>query len=337
MAAQPMSDIEHATQRRRPGREPSGRSGRSGRGEVALVPDMTPTSYYGHPVLKPPVWEPEIGVYLFTGGLAGASAMLAAAARAQGNDVLARRALFTAFAGVSVSPLLLIKDLGVPRRFYTMLRVFKPTSPMNMGTWILAAAGGSIGAATACEVLGILPRVRRLAEVSGALLGAPLATYTAVLLADTAVPAWHEARRQLPFVFAGSALASAGAAAVVLTPPPHAQMARTLIVAGVALELGAVETLQRGLPDEVSEPYDSAQPGRFGRLAKALSAVGTAAVAIGGRRRPVAMLGGLAVLAGSMCERWSVFSAGRVSANDPRSTVTPQRRRLAERGEPMPR
>ena len=44
------------------------------------------------------------------------------------------------------------------------------------------------------------------------MLGLPLATYTAALIANTAVPAWHEARRELPFVFAAGAAASAGAA-----------------------------------------------------------------------------------------------------------------------------
>jgi hypothetical protein len=322
-----MSGVE-ARATRRGGR---GRGGRGGRGEMALVPEMTPTSYYGQPVLKAPVWAPEIGVYLFTGGLAGASALLAAAARAQGNDVLARRALLTSFAGVSVSPLLLIKDLGMPRRFYNMLRVFKPTSPMSVGSWILAGAGTSVGTATACEVLGILPRVKRVAEIGGALLGPPLATYTAVLLADTAVPAWHEARTELPFVFAGSSLASAGAAALVLTPPRHARMARTLTVVGAALELGAIETLQRRLPADVAEPYHSGAPGAFARAAKALTGAGALTAAVAGRRRVPAALGGLAVLAGAMCERWSIFSVGKASTADPRYTVGPQRRRVEQR------
>jgi len=293
-----------------------------------LVPEMTPTSYYGQPVLKPPVWTPEIGVYLFTGGLGGASAMLAAAARAQGNDVLARRALLTSFAAVSVSPLLLVKDLGVPRRFLNMLRVFKPTSPMSVGSWVLAGAGVSMGTATACDVLGVMPRVRRVAEVSGALLGAPLATYTAVLLAGTAVPAWHEARGQLPFVFAGSSLASAGAAAVVLTPPRQARAARRLTVLGAALEVAALETLRRRMPAESGEPYRSGAPGRFSGAATRLTVNGALTVALAGRRRPAAVVGGLAVLAGAMCQRWAIFTAGRVSATDPKYVVTPQRRRV---------
>jgi formate-dependent nitrite reductase membrane component NrfD len=319
-----MTGVEPSTPRR---------ARRSGHGEVSLVPEMTPTSYYGHPVVKAPVWEPEIGVYLFTGGLAGGSALLAAAARAQGNQVLARNALYSAFAGVAVSPPLLIKDLGVPRRFHHMLRVVKPTSPMNVGTWLLSATGAALGAAAACEVLGILPRLKRLAEAGAGLLGPPLATYTAVLLADTAIPAWHEARRHLPFVFAGSALATAGAAAVALTSPRDARMARTLAVGGVALELGAVRAMEHALPGDVAEAYHVGQPGRFGRLATVLSGAGAAVIAVAGRRRPAAVAGGLAVLAGSMCERWSVFSVGRVSAADPSYTVGPQRRRIAERGD----
>lgn len=41
-------------------------------------------------------------------------------------------------------------------------------------------------------------------------------THTGVLVADTATPAWHEARRELPLLFAASAVASAGAATTVL-------------------------------------------------------------------------------------------------------------------------
>ena len=59
---------------------------------------------------------------------------------------------------------------------------------------------------------------RRADAGAAALGGLPLATYTAVLVANTAMPAWHEARRELPFVFAASAPASAGAAAAVLAP-----------------------------------------------------------------------------------------------------------------------
>jgi hypothetical protein len=163
---------------------------------------VSTAGYHGRPVLKPPVWKPEVPVYLFTGGLAGASATLALAARRSGRPALARTATFTSLAGLAVSPPLIISDLGRPARFLNMLRVLKVTSPMSIGAWVLTASGGAVSTAAACEATGRLPRIRATAEGVGGLLGPALATYTGVLLADTAIPVWHEARRELPFVFA---------------------------------------------------------------------------------------------------------------------------------------
>src|SRR5215212_7214165 len=172
-----------------------------GRGEVRMAPEGEVRSYYGRAVLKEPVWSWEIPWYFFAGGLAGASSNLALVARLTGNEKLASRARVAALGGAAVSPVLLIMDLGKPERFYNMLRVFKPTSPMSVGTWVLSAFGSTTGIAAAHDLLGL-----------------PLATYTAVLIADTSVPVWHEARRELPLVFAASSAATAGAAAAILTP-----------------------------------------------------------------------------------------------------------------------
>ena len=91
-------------------------------------------SYYGRPIIKAPIWEPAIAGYFFFGGLAGASGSLALGARIAGNEQLARNATFAGLAGISVSPILLSTDLGRPERFYNMLRLFKVTSPMSVGT-----------------------------------------------------------------------------------------------------------------------------------------------------------------------------------------------------------
>ena len=80
----------------RPGREarPGRRARRRGRrGERPMVPPAEFTSYYGKPVLNPPVWEaPDIAGYLFLGGLAGASSLLGAGAQLTGRPGLARAA-----------------------------------------------------------------------------------------------------------------------------------------------------------------------------------------------------------------------------------------------------
>ena len=160
----------------------------------------------------------------------------------------------------------------------------------------------------------------------------PLATYTAVLIADTSVPVWYEARRELPLIFAASSAASAGAAAAILTPVGDAGPARRLVVGGALVELGAVEAMKRRLGTFLAEPYEVGKAGRFDKLAKALSGLGAAVTAFGGRkRRSAAILGGALILAGAACERWSIFEAGFQSARDPKYTVMPQRERLRER------
>lgn len=287
-------------------------------------------SYYGRPVIKQPVWVPAVPAYFFFGGTAGAAASLGLAARLTGNDALARTATYVDAACISVSPALLIADLGRPERFLNMLRMFKVTSPMSVGTWIVTGSGVASGAGTMLELLGRLRPVKIAAELAAGALGPFLSTYTAALLADTSVPVWQEARRELPFVFAGSSAASAGAACALLTAPKDAAPARRLAVAGAALELAAGAVMERRL-GFLAEPYRRGATGVLARAAKALTAAGGLTMLLGGRdRRAAAAAGGL-LLAGSVCNRFGVFRAGFASANDPRYTVIPQRRRLEQR------
>src|SRR5437868_8478628 len=208
--------------------EHGGRGGRARRRRRrrGAAPMTETRSYYGRPVLKEPVWTWAIPVYFFTGGLAGASSVLSLVAKLRGNQKLATTALYIGAAADVASPLLLISDLGRPERFHHILRVFKPTSPMNVGAWILLASGGASNTAALLELTGRLRAVKLAAEVVAALSGPPLATYTGVLVADTAVPVWHEGRHELPWLFGASACASAGAAACMLLDPPAARPAR---------------------------------------------------------------------------------------------------------------
>ena len=110
-------------------------------------------SYYGQPVLKEPTWTWEIPCYFFTGGLSGGSSVLSMSAKLFGNEKLSRTALYIGAVGDAISPLLLISDLGRPERFHHMLRVFKVTSPMNVGSWILLVNGGASNTAAVLELL----------------------------------------------------------------------------------------------------------------------------------------------------------------------------------------
>jgi hypothetical protein len=289
-------------------------------------------SYYGRPIIKAPIWEVAVPWYFFLGGLAGASAALGLGARVVGNERLARNATFAGAAAIGVSPILLTADLGRPERFYNMFRLIKVTSPLSVGTWILSGCGTALGIAAGCEALGILPRVKLAAQTVAGLLGLPLTTYTAALVANTAVPVWHEARRELPFVFAGSAAASAGAAVAITTPPGQAAAARRLAVVGALLELAATKAMETRLGELVGEPYRQGAAGRFTRLAKGCSGAGATIVALAGRRRTASAVGSALLLAGSLFERMAVYQAGSQSAADPKYTVVPQRERAARIG-----
>jgi formate-dependent nitrite reductase membrane component NrfD len=290
------------------------------------------SSYYGRPVIKEPVWTWEIPTYFFTGGLAGASSVLSFSARLAGNERLARTALLVGAAADVVSPALLISDLGRPERFHHMLRVVKVTSPMNVGAWVLLVSGGASNTAALLELLGRLRRVRAAAEAVATVAGPPLATYTGVLVADTAVPAWHEGRRELPWIFGASAAASAGAAACALLAPADAGPARRLAIGGVAAEGALVQAMLRRLGG-LGEVYSTGTAGRLSRVAKGLAGGGAALLAArGAKSRRAAAIGGALVCAGELCLRWTVYKAGAQSARDPKYTIGPQRARADERG-----
>jgi hypothetical protein len=285
------------------------------------------TDYYGRPVLKEPTWTWEIPCYFFAGGMAGAAAPFALLCELRGDDALARRAWLVALAGAAASPPLLVSDLGRPGRFHHMLRVFKPTSPMNVGSWILAASSTAIAAATARSVLGWFPRLGRIAGAT-AVLGPALSTYTGVLVADTAIPVWHEARRELPWVFAAGSAMSAGAAVALIG---GGAPARRLALAGAAGELAATTAMERRL-GELGEPYHEGEAGRFGRAGKLATAAGAALLAAGHARRgrrARSAAGAALLLAGAFATRWSVYKAGFQSAANPRYVVEPQRARRA--------
>jgi hypothetical protein len=231
-----------------------------------------------------------------------------------------------------MSPAFLISDLGRPARFLNMLRMFKVTSPMSVGSWILSASGATTAAAAVNAWTGLLPRSGRAARPAAALLGLPLSTYTAALIANTAVPVWHEARRMLPFVFAAGAALSAGAAAVAVTPPEDAAPARRVALAGAAAELVLKELMEKQL-GEVKGPYEQGVPKKSTMLSRATLVAGSALLGrFGTRSRPAAALAGTLLSVGALSARWSIFKAGFQSASDPKYVVGPQRAAI-DRGE----
>jgi formate-dependent nitrite reductase membrane component NrfD len=303
---------------------------RVGRG---LDEDGRRHSPYGRPILKEPTWTWEIPTYFYTGGLAGASAGLALLSGARGNEHLSRQAWGTAMAGAAISPVLLISDLGKPMRFLNMLRMFKPTSPMSVGSWILSAFSTTTGVAALDALtrhkVPVLRRAGRVAGPAAALLGLPLASYTGALIADTAIPVWHESRWLLPSVFVAGAAASAGGAAVALSHPACAAPARRLALIGTLSEMALKEVMQKRLGD-LEAAYKEPVPHRFTQATRAALIPGVGLLCMRARRdRRAAIAAGTLINVGALCARWSIFKAGFASAARPDDTVVPQRGRIA--------
>ena len=299
--------------------------------ERAMVPQPEFESYYGRPIIKTPTWKtPDVPLYLFLGGMAGASALLAEGAAVTGRPALERVTRVAAAAGATAGTAALVHDLGRPERFLKMLRVFKVTSPLSVGSFILTPFTGLSTAALLANVTGRLPVLGRLAGLGAAALGPGLASYTAALLGNTAVPAWHDAHRELPLVFVGSSAAAAGGLAMLATPVEQSGPACTMALAGAGIELTAAELLKRRL-GMVAEPYEQGRPGMLMKTARAMTAAAAALSVVGGRSRAVSAVAGASYLTGSLLTRFGIFEAGQASARDPKYTVVPQRQRLEQR------
>jgi hypothetical protein len=299
--------------------------------ERTVVPEAEFESYYGRQIIKTPTWKtPDVPLYLFLGGLSGCSAVLAEGAALTGNAPLERVTRLVAASGAGIGTVFLIHDLGRPARFLNMLRVIKPTSPLSIGSFILAPFSGLSAAAAASLVTGRLPRLGRLAGLGSTFFGPLLVTYTGALFANTAVPAWHEAHRELPFVFAGSGASAAGGLVMLLLPAPYSHPGRRMALAGAAVELAATELMKRRL-GMVAEPYEEGPSGTLMSTAARLTGAAAALSVLGGRSRLVSALSGATYLVASAVTRFGVFEAGLASARDPKYTVVPQKERLAER------
>jgi formate-dependent nitrite reductase membrane component NrfD len=340
---QPADFREAGLEQLRRDAELSGRVDRAGirpRGApFPQLPGASPeTGYYGVPLLKTPAWTFEVPLYFFAGGVAGAAAIVGSISRMTGADPeLVRDARALAAIGGSVSPALLIADLGMPSRFLHMLRVFKVRSPMSVGSWTLMVFSSSAAGLTFLDAvkrrnglsrrdgLSRLPRavdiVGNAAEFVSVLSGAVLSTYTGVLIGATAIPVWNSNVAMLPIHFGASGMGSAVSILELKghdTPALHAlgmASALTETLVGASLELRkdrALKPLKMGWSGWLTRIG-----GLFaGPLPLALRLLSL--VAKGKRRRTLRKAAAISAVAGSVVTRFAWVQAGKASAGDAR-------------------
>ena len=132
---------------------PEGQAQPDGRRGTAYVNPRE--AYSGVPILAQPTWRHEIAAYFYLGGISSGAFVLGTLARLVGGErrlQLSRTAQYVSFATMLPCAPLLITDLGRPARFHHMLRIFKPSSPMNLGAWTLTAHG-AMATVTAARAL----------------------------------------------------------------------------------------------------------------------------------------------------------------------------------------
>jgi formate-dependent nitrite reductase membrane component NrfD len=225
---------------------------------------------------------------------------------------LVRRSRLLGAIGLSIGTSLLIYDLGRPERFMNMLRVFRPTSPMNVGSWLLGATGSLAGLS-----LVSTNRTADIAGIGAGLLGIPLSGYTGVLIANTAIPVWREASRGFPILFVASGMASAGALFHLMELAERDEsIARRFAIAGQAAELVATFAVQRELSrvEQVSRPLTQGNSGFLWKAARALGAASLVLSLFAKRSRPVRTAAGICGTAAALSLRFAVLQAGRNSA-----------------------
>jgi formate-dependent nitrite reductase membrane component NrfD len=300
------------------------------------------SDYYGVPLLKEHVWKWMIPAYFYTGGLSAGASLVAAAGEAinpRAYRNIVPKCKTVAAAAAAMSGLLLIVDLGRPSRFLYMLRVFRPTSPMSIGTWLLSASGAN---ATMAALLHSAPgpwrTLGRVATQAAGLLAPSLASYTAVLVSNTAVPVWQAPRKPLPYLFTSSAVASIGALlqAFAKTPPERA-LTRALTACGTAGELLAGHVVERVLGElpRGLTPLRQDRAGKLWKASKLCAAAGLGLALLSSRHRKAGVAAALLTTAGAICMRFGLIEAGRQSARDPRASFRQQRARARRERRPV--
>jgi hypothetical protein len=298
--------------------------------DVAGGPILRKPGYYGQPVVRPPVWTWEIPTYFFVGGLAGMSAVIALGAALFPHPEVARTAMWIAAVGTMLSPVLLILDLGRPRLFINMLRVFKPQSPMSMGAWILAGFGSCVVPGLIAlelhtshlfggsieQILGV---VAEILVFGSAMFGVLLATYTGVLIGATAIPAWFLHHRLLPIHFGTTGL---GSAAALLELLGH----RIAPLNAIGLFAAAVESVlliwlslnKHGVADRAIHEHRSGWLIRIGEILN-----GPLALVL--RLFGLIPLAAISFLLGALVSRFGWIAVGKVSGCDPEAVFASQK------------
>jgi protein NrfD len=287
-------------------------------------------SYYGQPALKSPPWKWEVACYLFTSALAGASQLLGALAQRFGGPRMThvvRNARYIAAGGALAGGALLISDLKTPRRWYNMLRILRPTSPMSIGSYILSAFGLSSLLTALQESRAIAPGAATTLQVPAAVAGIGMMTYTAPLLSSTSAPYWSMDPELRAAKYASSAIALAASTLSLLEHGAHrSDSGRTLerlAFASVSVQT-LVSAALSGTSSRATAKIAATAPRdtTMHAAASMLTTVVPLCCYVLGRLAPLrarqlSIAASLSVIGGVALSKWTELSLGKHSTENP--------------------
>jgi Ni/Fe-hydrogenase subunit HybB-like protein len=206
----------------------------------------------------------------------------------------------------------LVLDLGDPLRFHHMLRVFKPTSPMSLGTWCLTVYSGPLTVAAALSLWPAgwpaLEWVRKAAVVLGLLPALGSALYKGVLLSTNSQPGWRDARWLGGYLTNSAVLlgcAAMLALAVLLGQEKAAGLLRPGLAVLLVLNLIPLYLLFGNLRPTRSQVHTPGQLGRLAALGVGVGTLAPLALLLGGGLLPV-LAAVLLILLGSLSLRYAL-------------------------------
>jgi formate-dependent nitrite reductase membrane component NrfD len=304
-------------------------------------------TYYDTPMLKRPLWRWEIALYFFLEGISAGAFLLATMADLFADDEydeMIATARKLSFVTLLPCPPLLIADLGRPERFHHMLRMWKPTSPMNTGSWALSGYSLPVGLLAVKQLTGDGPlsRISPLKKTSQLVpsraleaLGLPftlaMLSYPGVLLSTTSTPIWSR-NRFLGALFVCSSISS-GAAALSLVLSLRGKSDGKAVDRLESFETVASLCEAATLGAYIASSREAAEPLTGGRYAKHfwLGAVGAglslptllklATPKSRKQSRISTIFRSALTLAGALALKWAIVHAGRTSAEEARTSL----------------
>lgn len=308
------------------------------------APDRFIPTYYDQPAVKPSLWGWLVSSYIFIAGVGGSAQIIATAADLVDDRALApviRNGRYIALGAAVLGGPLLISDLHTPQRYYNMLRIFRKTSPMSIGTYVLMCFGTLSAALAALQLAsdrghspgpGMQVAIKLL-EIPAALAGMGMSTYTGALLSATSNPLWGAAPRHITAAFGASAMASGTAALTVADQCRSASGSSKepgQVLDRIALVLSAVEFLlllslrrrfhQQGVDGALKDTgWGPAYDLGAVALGAGLPLLSHTASLIAPERTPRLKLAvSLGILAGGFLLRHVLLRAGNASAERPK-------------------